>query len=344
VRALKTAVAAVFALSSGAGVANAADFYAGKQIQWVLSAGAGGGYATYAQAFAPYFSAHIPGKPTIVVQNMPGAGGIRAMQYFYTNAPKDGTVLGFVHSTVPFAPLFGIKGANFDSRKMQWIGSMNATDSICISWTASGIKTWNDLLRKTFLVGSTGAGSQMETMPEMIDQLFGTKMKVISGYTGGSDVYLAMERGEVEGRCGAIVSSVLSTHPTWFSKKLVTVPVVVAMHRDPMFPDAPALGDLAKDDKTREALELIIASDELDRPILAPPGVPAERVELLRKAFHEAINDPKFLAQAAKEQLEIKEISGATVAKLLDDAYALPPDVVDTAKTAMKLTGSSSSG
>jgi tripartite-type tricarboxylate transporter receptor subunit TctC len=343
VRVLKTALAAALTLLNVAGLARAADFYAGKQIRWVLSAGAGGGYSTYADAFAPYFSAHIPGHPTIVVENMPGAGGIRAMQYFNSNAPRDGTVLGLVHSSVPFAPLYGINGANFDPRKMQWIGSINATDAICISWTASGMTTWNDLLQKQFLVGSTGAGSQMETMPEMIDQLFGTKMKVISGYTGGADVYLAMQRGEIQGRCGALVSSVMATRPTWFPQKLVTVPVVVAMQRNPLFPDAPALGELAKDQKTRDVLSLILAPNQIDRPILAPPGVPAERVALLRKAFHEAMNDPKFIAQAAKEKLEIKEVSGDGVEKLLEGSFALSPDVVKTAKKAMRLTGSSSS-
>jgi tripartite-type tricarboxylate transporter receptor subunit TctC len=346
VRILKTVVAAACAVLGGAGAASAAsaaDFYAGKQIRLILSAGAGGGYSTYAQAFAPYFSAHIPGNPTIVVENMPGAGGIRAMQYFSSNAAKDGTVLGLVHSSVPFAPLYGVNGANFDPRKMQWIGSINATDAICISWTASGMTTWDDLLKKQFLVGSTGAGSQMETMPEMIDQLFGTKIKVISGYTGGSDVYLAMQRGEIQGRCGALVSSVMSTRPSWFPEKLVTVPVVVSMHRNPMFPDAPALGELAKDAKTKEVLGLILAPNSIDRPILAPPGVPAERVALLRRAFHDAMIDPKFIAQAAKEKLEIKEVSGDDVEKLLVDSFGLPEDVVKTAKTAMKLTGSNSS-
>ena len=160
--------------------------------------GAGGGYASYAEAFAPYFSAHIPGKPNIVIQNMPGGGGLRAMLYLYSVAPKDGTTLGLVHSSVPFAPLYGIKAAKFDPRKMHWIGSIDATTGICVAWHTSGIATWQDLLTKPFTVGSTGAGSQMETMPMMLNNLFGTKIKVISGYKGGNDIYLAMERGEVQ--------------------------------------------------------------------------------------------------------------------------------------------------
>jgi len=201
--------AAMLAVGLGASASLAdpiADFYKGKQINWILSAGAGGGYAAYALTFAPHFSAHIPGNPHIVVQNMPGAGGIRAMLFLQSVAPKDGTTIGLVHSSVPFAPLYGIKGANFDSQKMNWIGSINAAAGICVSWAASGITTWQDLFDKEFIVGGTGAGSQMETMPAMLNKLFGTRIKVISGYKGGNDVYLAMERGEVHGRCGGLIS------------------------------------------------------------------------------------------------------------------------------------------
>src|SRR5262249_19697833 len=182
---LKSALAglAALALASDAACADPiADFYKGKQINWILSAGAGGGYSSYANAFAPFFQKHIPGNPHIIVQNMPGAGGIRAMLYLSSVAPKDGTTIGLVHSSVPFAPLYGIKGASFDPSKMNWIGSINAATGICVSWTASGITTWNDLMTKQFVVGGTGAGSQMETMPAMLDKLFGTHIKVISGY------------------------------------------------------------------------------------------------------------------------------------------------------------------
>ena len=228
--------AAMLALASGAASADPADFYKGKQINWILSAGAGGGYSAYALAFAPYFSTHIPGNPHIVVQNMPGAGGIRAMLYLQSVAPKDGTTIGLVHSSVPFAPLYGIKGASFDPRQMNWIGSINAATGICVSWTASGITKWQDLFDKEFIVGGTGAGSQMETMPAMLNKLFGTHIKVISGYKGGNDVYLAMERGEVQGRCGGLISSIKSTRPDWFPQKKVSVPIQIATERDPEFP------------------------------------------------------------------------------------------------------------
>jgi len=335
-------VAAGIALTLGVGAAAAdpiADFYKGKQITWILSAGAGGGYSSYANAFAPYFTAHIPGNPHIIVQNMPGAGGIRAMLYLQSVAPKDGTTIGLVHSSVPFAPLYGIKGANFDPRQMNWIGSINAATGICVSWTASGIATWQDLFDKNYIVGGTGAGSQMETMPAMLNKLFGTHIKVISGYKGGNDVYLAMERGEVNGRCGGLISSIKSTRPDWFPQKKVSVPVQIALERDPEFPDSPAVVEFAKDQRTKDVLQLILAPMGMDRPILAPPGTPPAMVAALRQAFHDTMRDPGFIAEAERQHLEIQEVSGDKVAKLLAGAYAMSPDVVKAANEAMALTG-----
>jgi tripartite-type tricarboxylate transporter receptor subunit TctC len=305
-----------------------ADFYRGKQISWILSADAGGGYSAYALAFARYFSAHIPGHPKIVVQNMPGAGGIRAMIYLSSVAPKDGTTIGMVHSSVPFAPLYGIEGAKFDPRQMSWIGSLDASTGICVAWHTSRIKTWRDMLEHEFTVGGSGAGSHMETLPAMINRLFGAKMKVISGYKGGNAIYLAMERGEVEGRCGGLMSSIASTRPDWFPQKKVTIPIQIALARSPLLPDVPSLGEFSKDERTRQVLQLFVAPQSMDRPILTPPGVPAERVATLREAFHAAMNDPGFIAEAKKQHLQIQEIAGASIEIILAHAYALPSDVV----------------
>jgi tripartite-type tricarboxylate transporter receptor subunit TctC len=312
-----------------------ADFYRGRQVTMILSADAGGGYASYATAFAPYLAKHMPGHPDIVVQYMPGAGGLRAMNYLYSVAPKDGSTIALVHSSVPFAPLYGLKAAHFDPRKMNWIGSIDATDGICVAWHMAKVKTWNDLLTKQLTVGSSGAGSQMETLPLMLDKLFGTKIKVISGYKGGNEVYLAMERGEVDGRCGSLVSSINSTRPTWFSKHLVSVPIAIALERDPRFPETPALIEFAKDERTRQILRLILAPMSMDRPILTPPGVPADRVAALKIAFHAAITDPGFLADAKKQRIEVKEVPGEEVAKIIADAFAMPADVVAAANESM---------
>jgi tripartite-type tricarboxylate transporter receptor subunit TctC len=338
VRAAACAVLFAAPLLSGTAAAEE-NFYAGRQVAWILSADAGGGYASYARAFAPFFAKHIPGKPAIVVQHMPGAGGIRAMNYFDSIAPRDGTVLGLVHSSVPFAPLFGLKGAKFDPRQMHWIGSLDANAAICIAWHTSRIETWKDLLEREFTVGGSGVGSQMETMPALLNKLFGTKMKVISGYKGGNEIYLAMERGEVDGRCGGLVSSIDSTRPDWFAQKKIRVPIVIALERSPWFPEVPAVAEFAKDERSRQIVHLFVAPQAMDRPILAPPGVPAARVALLRAAFHAAMGDPGFVAEARKQHLQIAEVDGERVAQIIAAAYALPPDIVRAAAAAMHAGG-----
>jgi len=338
------ALAALTSLGAGATLGparadDAAEFYKGKQINWILSAGEGGGYSSYARAFAPYLSAHLPGKPNIVVQNMPGGGGIRAMNHLYSVAPKDGTTIGLVHSSVPFAPLYGIGGAQFDPREMNWIGSIATASSMCVAWHASGIKSWQDLFEKEFIVGGTGAGSRMETLPKMINELFGTKIKIISGYKGGNEVFLAMERGEVHGRCGGLIASIRSTRPDWFPEKKVVVPVTIAIRRNPLFPDVPAIIEYAKEERVKQILQLVLTPQAMDRPILAPPGVPAERVKALRNAFHAAVNDPGFLAEAKKQGLEVDEVSGEEVADLIKGAFAVPKDIIAAANQAMDMTG-----
>ena len=324
---------------SAARADDVAAFYAGRRISWILSADAGGGYSAYAQAFAPFFADHIPGKPTIVIQNKPGGGGLRAMNELYAVAPRDGATIGLVHSSVPFAPLYGLRGARFDPRQMGWIGSIATSRGICVAWHTAGIATWQDMLDKEFTVGGSGAGSQMETLPPLLNQLFGTRIKVISGYQGGNAIYLAMERGEVQGRCGGLVSSINATRPEWFSQKKVTVPIQVALTRHPQFADVPAIAELAKDARTRDILRLALAPEGMDRPILVPPGIPAERLAALRAAFHAAMNDPGFIAQARRQHLEIDEVAGEQVATIVAATYALPAEIVRAAADAMRLTG-----
>jgi tripartite-type tricarboxylate transporter receptor subunit TctC len=315
------------------------DFYKDKHISWILSADAGGGYSSYANAFAPHFSEHIPGKPKIVVQNMPGAGGIKAMNYLMSVAPKDGTTIGLVHSSVPFAPLYGISGAAFDPRQMNWIGSINSAIGICVAWHTGKIKTWQDLLDKTYIVGTSGAGSQMETLPAMLNKMFDTKIKIISGYKGGNEVFLAMERGEVDGRCGGLIASINSTRPDWFAEKKVNIPVVFAIERASKFPDVPAVGEFAKDQRTKQILQLIFSPQAMDRPILAPPGTPADKVAALRKAFHETMQDPAFIAEAKKQGLDIDDVPGEKVAKVIQEAFAMAPDIIKAANEAMSASG-----
>jgi tripartite-type tricarboxylate transporter receptor subunit TctC len=338
------ALAAGVALLSGTSRAeDVAAFYRGRQISWMLSADAGGGYAAYAHAFATYFGDHVPGRPNIVIRHMPGGGGLRAMNWLFAVAPRDGTTIGLVHSSVPFAPLYGIRGASFDPRQMGWIGSIATSRGICVAWHTAGIATWQDLLAKEFVVGGSGAGSQMETLPALLNKLFGTRIKVISGYQGGNAIYLAMERGEVQGRCGGLVSSINATRPDWFTSRKVTVPIQVALARNAQFPDIPAIIELASDERTKHILRLALAAEDMDRPVLAPPGVPPERLAALRAAFHAAMNDPGFIADARRQRLDIDEVAGEKVAEIVAATFALPPDVVKAANDAMHLTGSQGS-
>ena len=345
---MRRLLAHAIALLSGAGLALAPsfaaaaapeDFYKGRQMLLIMSADAGGGYGTYANALAPHLAAHIPGRPRITIQFMPGAGGLRAMNYLYSNAPKDGSVIGMVHSGVPFAPLYGMTAANFDPRKVGWIGSVGSPASMCVFWHSSNVKSWQDMLTKPNVVGSSGAGSQMETFPIMLNKLFGTQTKVISGYKGGNEVYLAMERGEVDGRCGVSVSSVNATRPDWFAQKKVSVPIHIALERSPQFPDVPALVEFAKDERTKQVLEFVLAPTLMDRPLLAPPGVPAERLAVLRAAFHAAVNDPKFLDDAKRQRIDVKEVPGTRIDEVMANAFATPPGIVKLANESLNLAG-----
>jgi tripartite-type tricarboxylate transporter receptor subunit TctC len=338
--AIAGAATLTFTLASGLSQADSAtDFFKGRQISLVLSTGEGGGHTSYATVFANHFTNHIPGNPKIVIQYMPGAGGIKAMNYLYSVAPKDGATLGFVHASAPFAPLYGVAGAKFDSREMNWIGSLDSATGICVAWHTARVETWQDLFDKDYVVGGAGVGSEMETLPLMLNKLFNTKIKIVSGYRGGNEVFLAMERGEVKGRCGGLYSAINSTRPEWFAQKKVTIPVQFALTRDPRFPDTAAVGEYAKDEKTKHVLQLIFAPQEMDRPILAPPGVPPERVAALRAAFHATMQDPAFLAEAKRREIEVTDVSGERLAKIVRDAFALPPDVIQAANDAMSVSG-----
>ena len=315
------------------------DFYSGRQVTMVVSASAGGVYAVHALALAPYIAAHLPGNPDIIVDYMTGAGGLRAMNYVFANAPQDGSVIALVQSAVPYAPLYGTEAAQFDPAQMNIIGSLNSTTGMCVAWHESGIKTWSDLFDKEFFVGSSGAGSQMEIFPMVLNKLFGTNIKIISGYPGGNEVFNAMERGEVDGRCGSLVAGIKSTRPDWFPQQKVVVPIQIAFERNLEFSDTPALGEFVEDETTRQVLELVLSPMEAFSPLIAPPGVPEDRVAALRTAFHDAMADPDFLSEAERIGIEINPVGHNRVTQVLERAYAMPPDIVAAAKDAMSLTG-----
>jgi tripartite-type tricarboxylate transporter receptor subunit TctC len=312
-----------------------ASFYRGKTIRIVISTGVAGGYAAYARPLAAHMGDHIEGQPNLVVESMPGAGGLVASNYLYNEAPQDGTVMGIVHSSIPLSPLWGIKGVRFDTLKFNWIGSFDRAAGMCISWHDSPIRTWDDMLTKIFTVGSSGVGSQMDTYPAILNRLFGTKMKVIGGYRAGTDVYLAMQRGEVEGRCGGQLGVIKSTLPDWITGHKFSVPIVIAPKRIPDFPDSPTVMEFVHDEATRQQLDLVFVSENLDRPLMLPPSVPAERVKEIRDAFDATMKDAGFLADLKKERLDVDPVSGDEMTKDLARAFALPKEIIAGAREMM---------
>ena len=317
------------------GIAQDVGFFKGKTIRILLSAGVAGGYAEYAHLLAQHMGDHLPGKPDFIVQSMPGAGGLLATNYLYSQAPQDGTTIGIIHSTVPLAPLFGTAGARFDALKFNWLGSLDRADGMCTAWHTSPIKTWADMLEKAFVVGSTGAGSQFSILPAMLNKLLGTRIKVINGYKDGGEIFQAMEKGEIEGRCSTQLTAIQSIRPQWLTEHKLAVPILIGRQRIPEFPDTPAVMEFAKDAATRAQFELMLLTQDMDRPVLLPPGVPAERVAQMRAALFATMADPAFVAAAHGMHLHLEPVRGEDLAKALAAAYALPPDVVAAARETM---------
>jgi tripartite-type tricarboxylate transporter receptor subunit TctC len=323
------------AASSAGWAQDNAPFYKGKQIRILLSAGVAGGYNEYARLLSQHMGNHIAGKPDFIVQSMPGAGGLLATNFLYSQAPQDGTTIGLIHSSVPLAPLFGSQGARFDPLKFHWIGSIDRSDGPCTAWHTSPITTWSDMLETQFIVGSSGVGSQMDIYPAVMNKLFGTKIKVIGGYKDGGSIFHAMEQQEIHGRCGPQITAIRSIRPQWISERKIVIPIMVSEQRSPDFPDTPSIMEFAKDDATRQQLRLLIITQDMDRPILAPPGVPVERVKDLRDAFDATMNDPAFRADIDRFHLHLDPVRGEDVAKALAGAYAMPAEVVAAAREMM---------
>jgi tripartite-type tricarboxylate transporter receptor subunit TctC len=309
-----------------------ADFYKGKTVDMMIGYSVGGGYDVYARLIAKYIGKHIPGNPIVTPKNMDGAGSLRLANWLYNVGSKEGLVLGTIGRGTGFDPLLGSKQSHFDGTKFNWIGSANDEVSVCVVWNGRGKATkFDDLLTQELAVGGTGAAADTDQFPRIINGVLGTKMKIITGYPGGNDVNLALERGEVDGRCGWSWSSVKSTRANWVSDKKITILMQLSLAKHPDLPDVPLIIDLAKNDEQRQILKLIFARQSLGRPYLAPPGVPAERVAMLRKAFMDTMSDNEFLAEAEKAQLEITPIAGEAVQKLVAEVYQTPPAIAHKA-------------
>jgi tripartite-type tricarboxylate transporter receptor subunit TctC len=314
----------------------AASFYKGRTVTIDIGYSTGGGYDLYARVLARHLGDHIPGKPSVVPQNMPGAGSLKVVNYLANVAPKDGTVIATFARGMAMQPLFDKTGIEFDAQKLNWIGSITNEVSVCAFRSDTGIKTWQDMLTKSYTVGGTGSGSDTDVFPDVLRHMFHMKIKLVTGYPGGSDVILAMERGEVDGRCGWSWSSVKSTKYDLYEKKEIVIPVQLALKKHPDLPDVPLVTEETKDPKELAALKLIFGRQSVARPYATAPGVPADRVAALRKAFDDTMKDPAFLAEAEKTKLEVEPVSGQEVQDLVAELYQSSPEVVKIAAEAVK--------
>ena len=334
--------AAVAALLTAAVPAHAADaianFYKGKTVQVLIGFSAGGGYDIYARTLARYMGKHIPGNPTMVPQNMPGAGTLKVANYIYNVAPKDGTVIGTFARGIPMEKLLGrTTGEQFDATKFTWIGSVTDEPSVCVFWAASGIKSWADMKTKPWKVGGSGVTSDLDIYANVLRNMFHLPGRLITGFPGGTEVLLAMRRGEVDGRCGWSWTALLSRDHDLLDKKLVTVPLQLGVEVNKDIPGVPLVIDQTGDPKEKAALKLIFSRQVMARHFAAPPNMPPDRVKALRDAFDATMKDPDFLAEMKKLDLEVRPQSGAKVEQLVKEVYSYPPDVVKIASDAIKV-------
>src|SRR4051794_20389265 len=283
-RVLLTAMMAAM-IATGAQAQSVADFYKGKNIDLYIGYSVGGAYDLYARVLSRHMGKHIPGNPTIVPKNMEGAGSLRLANWLFNVAPKDGSAFGIFGRGTGFDPLLGNKAAQFDATKVNWIGSAHKEGSIWVAWTGSGVTKFEDMLSRELIVGGTSTSADTDQFPRITNGVLGTRMKIVTGYPGGNEVGLAMERGEVQGRCGWSWSSVKSTHQKWIDENKFAILVQLALDKHPDLPDVPLIIDLAKTDEQRQILKLIFARQVIGRPFVGPPGIPPDRAAALREAF-----------------------------------------------------------
>ena len=322
-------------------VAGLADdgFFKDRQIRLIVGSAAGAGYDLNARLLARHWPSYIPGAPTIVVQNLVGAGSVVMANQIYNSAPKDGSTIGAAINGMPTAALFTPEVVQYDPRNFIWIGSTNRDTQISYAWHTAPVKTLDDLRTKELVVGATSAGTTQYDYPVAAAKLLGLKFKVIAGYKGTTDVHLAMERGEVQGMGSNAWLSLKALNENWLREKKVVPLVHFNFERHPDLPDVPTIFDAARTESDKQAMALMVGRLEYGRPFFLPPGVPEVRVALLRKTFEATLKDPKFLAEAQKSNIDIDPITGQKVAELVEKAMETPKDVVARVSEALASGG-----
>lgn len=303
-----------------------------KQVRLIIGFGPGGGYDQYGRIIGRFIDKHLPGNPTIVPQNMPGAGSISAANTIYVNSPKDGSVFGIIARDAVTQPLVSDQtGAKYDVSKLSWIGSPAAETNVCVATDKAKVKTWDDLLKTELIIGGTGAGTGTEIYPKALNGLVGTKFKLISGYPSSTDVFLAMERNEVEGICESY-SSVARKDAAALASGKIKILFQASLKNNPEV-KAPFILDLVKDPNQHKALEFIYAGQVIGRPFIAPPDLPPAILKTLRAAFDATVKDPEFLKEAEKQKLDIDPVSGAELEKVVRGVYDTPKNIIELVKS-----------
>ena len=318
-----------------------ANFYSGKTVNLSIGFTAGGGYDLYARTVARYMGRYIPGNPSVVPQNMPGAGSLKVVNYLYGVAPKDGTAMAHFAPGIMFEPLLGWSAADarqFDATKFTWLGSVSKEVSVCAFTAASGIKTWEDMQAHQSIIAASGGGAESDVFPTVLRNMFNLPIKLVTGYPGGTEMTLAMERHEVDGRCGWSWTSLLSRSRALLDSKQINLTLQIALQqdKDPHLQGVPLIVNLTKDPQKRAALKLIVSRQAIARPFAAPPGIPADRARALREAFAATMNDAEFLTETKKLSLDVDPVTGAEVEALIREVYASPPEAVKLAADSMK--------
>lgn len=332
-------VAALFTLVvSGPALADdaVAEFYKkNNTIRLLVGSEPGGGYDGYSRLTARHLGRFIPGNPNIVVQNMPGAAGIVAANYLYNAAPKDGTAIGQVQRLVPFMQIMGEPGPQFETAKFNWLGSLASEVSVCVAWKAStDIKTFDDVQKRELIIGGSGP-NDTEAFPTVMNNILGSKFKIVSGYPSSTAVTLAVERGEVQGLCASLLS-LTTRNGHWFTDKKVSVLLQASTRRHPDLPDVPLALELAKNPEDRALLELNDARLAIGRPFMLPPGVPPERIKALRSSFGQMVKDKDFIADAEKEKRDLDIVLGDDLQALLERLSKTPKALVERLAHALK--------
>jgi tripartite-type tricarboxylate transporter receptor subunit TctC len=335
-RILSWAMLLLVAWPAVAGTPDKLEFYKGKTITLITSTGAGGTYDVVARLVARIMPRYIPGNPTIIVQNMPGGGNVLATNFMYSIAPRDGTAIATIHSAMPLHQVIDGQGVRYDADQFNWLGSTGPQNEVILVWGTAGVRTIEDATEREVVLGGTGTGSGMIIIPTMMNNFLGTKFKIVTGYRTSEEVNFGMERGEVQARAFSF-GSITSQHPDWLTEHKVTFLAQAGAKRDKLLPDVPLLTELAKSKEQRRIFQLVSSAPALGQPYVAPPGLPADRLAILRGAFAATLKDEAFLAEAARIRFDIDLLNSEEVAQIVRETTHAPPDIIAKAKAAMGL-------